>query len=208
MTKIVGLVGFIGSGKGTVADYLVEHDGYVKINFADALKDAVAVIFGWPRHLLEGDTKESREFREQPDEYWSRKLDKIVTPRWVLQVVGTECFRDVISPHIWVSAVEKKIIDNQYEKVVISDCRFPNELEMIKSLGGKTYHIQRGELPEWYETAKSDNLTGTEKMKAIYLNVHPSEYKWIGHEITATIYNNDSLESLYVNINNIITKDY
>ena len=53
---IIGLVGFIGSGKGTVGDILVTQHGYYRFAFADALKDAVATIFTWPRGLLEGDT--------------------------------------------------------------------------------------------------------------------------------------------------------
>lgn len=61
---IVGICGLIGSGKGTVADMLVGEFGFTKISFADSLKDAVAAVFGWPRNLLEGDTDESRSWRE------------------------------------------------------------------------------------------------------------------------------------------------
>lgn len=62
---LIGVVGFAGSGKGTVADILVRDHGFKKLSFADALKDAVATIFGWERHLLEGDTDESREFAKR-----------------------------------------------------------------------------------------------------------------------------------------------
>ena len=51
---IIGLLGFAGSGKGTVADILVSK-GFKKESFADPVKDAVAAIFGWERSLLEGD---------------------------------------------------------------------------------------------------------------------------------------------------------
>ena len=57
---IIGVVGFIGSGKGTVADILQNDYGYQKISFADSLKDTVASVFSWPRELLEGDTDVSR----------------------------------------------------------------------------------------------------------------------------------------------------
>ena len=67
---IVGLVGFIGAGKGTVADILVEKHGFIKESFANSVKDSVSVIFGWDRSSLEGDTPESRRWREQPDEFW------------------------------------------------------------------------------------------------------------------------------------------
>ena len=62
--SIVGIFGKAGSGKDTIANYMIENLGYIKIAFADVLKDIVSVIFSWERHLLEGDTKESREFRE------------------------------------------------------------------------------------------------------------------------------------------------
>ena len=62
---IVGICGLIGSGKGTVADFLVNDKGFTKLSFADKLKDSVATLFDWPRELLEGDTEESRQWREQ-----------------------------------------------------------------------------------------------------------------------------------------------
>ena len=65
--KVIGVCGLIGGGKGTVADILVGEFGFEKLSFADSLKDMIASIFGWRRELLEGDTKESREWREQVD---------------------------------------------------------------------------------------------------------------------------------------------
>ena len=68
---IIGICGFIGSGKDTVADYLVNFHGFRRESFANSLKDAVAVVFGWDRILLEGRTKEAREWREQVGLYYS-----------------------------------------------------------------------------------------------------------------------------------------
>ena len=70
MNKIIGVVGFMNSGKGTVGDILNEY-GYVSESFARPLKDAVSNIFGWPRSLLEGDTGFSRKWREEKDIWWS-----------------------------------------------------------------------------------------------------------------------------------------
>ena len=64
---IIGICGFQGSGKDTVADYLVNTHDFRRISFAGTLKDAVSAIFGWDRELLEGRTRESREWREQID---------------------------------------------------------------------------------------------------------------------------------------------
>ena len=68
---LIGLVGLIGSGKDTVAERLVSHHGFVRDSFAKSLKDAVSNIFGWDRNLVEGNTKESRAWREQPDTFCS-----------------------------------------------------------------------------------------------------------------------------------------
>jgi hypothetical protein len=70
---IIGICGLIGSGKGSVGDILVEQ-GFTKVSFADKLKDGVATIFGWNRAMLEGDTDESRNWREQPDDFGHKKL--------------------------------------------------------------------------------------------------------------------------------------
>ena len=78
---IIGIAGFLGSGKGTLGDILIQDYGFKSIAFADAVKDAVSVIFKWDRSLLEGDTKESRDFREHTDEYWSGKFGYEEIPR-------------------------------------------------------------------------------------------------------------------------------
>ena len=67
---LIGLVGLIGSGKDTVAEQLVKQHNFKRDSFAKSLKDATANIFGWDRALLEGHSKESREWREQPDRFW------------------------------------------------------------------------------------------------------------------------------------------
>ena len=75
---IVGICGLIGSGKDTIADHLVQDHNFVKISFADKLKDTVATLFDWDRTLLDGKTEQSRLWREQEDPYWSKELKKKV----------------------------------------------------------------------------------------------------------------------------------
>lgn len=79
MQNIIGVVGFIGSGKNTVGNFLIDSLGYKQDSFAGPLKDCVSVVFGWDRQMLEGDTKESRAWRDSPDEWWE-KTSRLVQP--------------------------------------------------------------------------------------------------------------------------------
>ena len=191
---IIGICGLIGSGKGTVGDILVEQ-GFTKVSFADKLKDGVATIFGWNRAMLEGDTDESRNWREQPDDFWSQETGRNITPRIVLQEFGTECMRDGFDDSIWVSLLKKQMLDSPGDYVV-PDVRFRNEQDMIRELGGEIWRVQRGDVPEWYGCAMLDNTTGSNLMESY--DVHVSEYKWIdmNNKFNSTIYNNSTLEQL------------
>lgn len=206
---IIGVVGFIGSGKGTVADILVNKKGFTKISFADSVKDATAAIFGWPRGLLEGDTDESREFREKKDEWWSEKTGKHITPRNMLQLMGTEAGRDVIHPDVWVLSVERKI--GMYKNVVIPDVRFPNEMNFIQSMGGFVVRVKRGEDPEWYATAlranmdkDCDNSVRCQDLMVDHYKIHYSEWAWIGHPTDYQLDNVGPLSSLEGDIEHMI----
>ena len=90
--RIIGLVGFIGSGKDSVATRLVE-SGCVQESFAGPLKDACANIFGWDRDMLEGQSGKSRDFRETCDLYWSTKLGiKDFTPKTSITTARHRCY--------------------------------------------------------------------------------------------------------------------
>ena len=146
---IIGICGLIGSGKGTVADILVNTHKFTKISFADKLKDGVASVFGWDRKMLEGDTDESRQWRELKDDFWSNETKMEVTPRLVLQLFGTDCMRNGFDDGIWVSLVKKELLDNPGRNYVIPDVRFANEVDMIRDVGGEVWEIKRGPVTEW-----------------------------------------------------------
>ena len=174
---IIGICGLIGSGKGTVADILVEQ-GFTKVSFADKLKDGVSTIFGWDRSLLEGDTDESREWREQEDDFWTEETGRTITPRIVLQEFGTECMRDGFDNGVWVSLLKKYMIDNP-SNYVVPDVRFRNEQNMIRKLGGKVWQVKRGKDPEWFARAIFDNNNPETSNLMNGFHIHESEYKWI-----------------------------
>lgn len=204
---IIGLVGFAGSGKGTVGDILVDRYDYSKLSFADAVKDATSAIFGWPRNLLEGDTDASRKFREEKDDFWSARFGYDVTPRHMLQLMGTEAGREVFHTDLWVHTVERRIKYKQeweFEtNFVIPDVRFPNEIEAIRKMGGFVVRVKRGDEPEWYEAAMKANKTG-DLNDIINADVHFSEWAWIGQSFEYEISNNGSLAMLEGDVDHLL----
>ena len=207
---IIGICGFIGSGKDTVADYLTNFHEYRRESFANSLKDAVSMVFGWDRTMLEGRTKQAREWREQKDEWWSNRLGMEITPRWVLQYWGTEVCRKAFHDDIWIASVENKL-RNSKDDIVISDCRFPNEIKSIKEAGGIVVRVVRGPEPEWYDAAVSFNCGpngnatwSLSKQKLDRLGIHASETAWVGTDFDFVLYNNSSIDDLYEQIREVI----
>lgn len=195
---IIGITGFIGSGKDTLADYLVNFHGFRRESFSSTLKDAVSDVFGWDRTLLEGRTKESREWREQVDHWWADRLGMpTLTPRWVLQYWGTEVGRKSFHDDIWIASLENKLRSSK-DNIAITDCRFPNEIESIRRAGGIMVWVQRGPLPEWYDDAVLANQgsnIGLNSMKQ--KKIHASEWSWIGSKFDFIIDNNNTIDDLY-----------
>lgn len=197
--NIIGIVGLIGSGKDTVAEILVEH-GFVRDSFAKPLKDLTAAVFGWPRDMLEGNTPESRAFRETTDLFWSRKLGiENFTPRLALQRLGTDLFRKQFQDGIWRHSLEYRLRCNANQNIAISDARFRNEIELIHNMSGKVIWVQRDELPAWWETACDANagsVTAHKLMLTTYKHIHESEWNWAGAKMDFVIQNNSTIAHL------------
>ena len=153
---------------------LYESDWKIK-KFADKLKDIVCLLLNSTRGQLE-----DREFKEQelgeewdriissngkvylPDEYPDLEYSKL-TPRLLLQLLGTECGREIIHPNIWVNALMSDYKEYNYAESIsgtsevkklykypnwiITDTRFPNELEAVKKRGGITIRVNRNKKP-------------------------------------------------------------
>ncbi len=200
---IIGLVGFIGSGKGTVGELLAQDHGFTQDSFAAPLKDAVAAIFGWDREMIEGATKASREWREQKDSFWSEKFNKPFTPRLALQLMGTEAGRNVFHQDLWVASLLNRC-NQRVESTVVTDVRFKNEVAALQKAGGVIVRVRRGAEPTWFETAKRAN-EGDADAYADMRGTHQSEWDWIGSPINHIIYNDGTLADLRDNIRHIVT---
>lgn len=208
---IIGFVGLIGAGKDTAADYLVNFHEFRRDSFASTLKDAVANVFGWDRTLLEGRTKEAREWREQVDTWWANRLNMPeLTPRWVLQYWGTDVLRNAFHDDIWIASLENKMRKTT-DNIVISDVRFPNEIKAIHNAGGIVIRVKRGTDPDWFQAAEDYNrgpnnnaCWSLSKSKLEKLKVHASEYSWVGGDIDYTVWNNASIDDLFDQIRNLV----
>lgn len=194
MRQIIALTGYSGSGKDTAASYLIEQYGFQKMSFAATLKDAISVIFGWPRDMLEGLTNVSREWRDKKDVWWSERLDMYVTPRKILQLWGTEVCRQHFHEDIWIMSLERQLSQlPETAKIVITDCRFENEAAMIRSMGGIVIHIRR-----WITAPGLRTNTNSRN--------HKSESGIEVNDSDMIISNNGTLQELHENVYNILSK--
>jgi hypothetical protein len=202
---IIGISGFQGSGKDTIADYLQNIYGFKRDSFASTLKDAVASVFGWERELLEGRTTESRQWRETVDSWWANRLNMPnLTPRLVLQLWGTEVARKAFHDDTWIASLEYKL-SKAHNDIVITDVRFPNEIRAVRDAGGIVIRVVRGPEPPWYDLAVETNTGKFNHMAHAYPEVHPSEWAWIGTQFDAVIDNNaDGLDPLFAQVKSLV----
>jgi len=120
---LVGMCGKAGSGKDTVGKYLIEKHGFRQIALADPIKRLVKDVFALDDH-----TVYDRVAREEPLEQWGGW-----SVRKLLQFIGTELFRGNIDNEVWVKSLWYRIKDDIEENdYVVTDIRFPNELEFFQ----------------------------------------------------------------------------
>jgi hypothetical protein len=188
---LLGLNGFKGSGKDTVADYLVANYDFEKVAFATKLKEATAALFDISLEDID-------EFKAQGRiQVFDGVFEgiKVYTGRAILQRIGTEVGRDIFGKDFWLDQVLPNPDDYfetacdvfqkyQVENLVVSDVRFPNELKRVKDLRGTTWRI--------YRDGVSDG--------------HASEVKPPDKLIDDVVDNTGPIESLYEEIDSLMRK--
>jgi len=131
---IVGIHGKARSGKSTLAAHLVSIWGFSEYFFAKPLKDALCALFGWDERHTEG------ELKEVEDPQWG------LSPRQAMQIIGTDCYREMIDKDFWVKVAKRFMSEAPYvdkNKIVIADIRFENEARFVREEGGLIVHIHR-----------------------------------------------------------------
>lgn len=163
MQEVIGLIGVKGAGKDTAALVFIEEFGFQRVAFADALYQEAADAFGVTVEFLNNrDTKESAldelkllnctssgfvETAMEVAEQQGLAVDvrTPLSPRWVLQLWGTE-FRRIREGHdsYWLDRVDEVIAANPASNFVVTDVRFINEAKYISAHPkGKLVRIRR-----------------------------------------------------------------
>jgi hypothetical protein len=198
---IIGICGFQSCGKDTVAKYLIDKYGFKKLSFACILKDIISIMFDWPRDKLEGITNEDRIWREQIDPWWADVFNiPNLTPRYVMQFIGTDLFRKHFHPDFWVKVFERQL--TKYSRVVVTDCRYENEINLLKNHGGLIIQLYRN-MPKWFYDYKNKKIKSNE-----FNNLHISETSWIDCNYDIIIKNNSTIDELYKELDYNLYKLY
>ena len=178
---IIGLAGKAGSGKDTVAcEWRRKKRGLGLVGFADPLKEAAKAIFGLNTTQVYHPTAKNRI-----DSYWA------MTPRDIMQRLGTECCRQHFGDDIWVKSAYRRVKRTPYTTLVFTDVRFPNEAQAIQEWGGYLVKVVR---------------PGYESPLTVEQQNHPSETaldKW--QDWDAILVNGGSLRELVLPVDEVLT---
>lgn len=181
---IIGLHGRMRAGKDTVCQMLREIDiGVERIAFADKLKRSAAAVLGITvEHLEKLKTTEGFTFtpfvnRPTYDDEWDEIMEGVspFSIRTFLQRYGTEAHRDIFGSDFWIREALPDLDPGHF--VVVTDVRFPNEIDAIHDRAGVVVHVRR---------------VGTD----ITTDSHPSEQKIPESKIDYTLDNDESLDDL------------
>jgi hypothetical protein len=124
----------------------------------------------------------------------------------MLQLWGTEVCRLGFHDDIWIASLENKL-RNSLDNVVISDCRFPNEIKSLRAAGGIIVCVERGAQPHWSTIAAKANLGDTKAQAWLRAEgIHASETAWVGTDFDFVLYNNSDIDSLYKQIQTVINQ--
>lgn len=210
--KIVGFFGFKGAGKDSGSQPFLEA-GYKKMAFADSIKDMLSAIFVWDRDLLEGNTNESRVWRETVDTWWAEKLNiPKFTPRRAMTYLGTDVMRKHVHDDLWLNSLHRKMLNRGGDRIVLTDLRHRHEINFAAKVCDSPllFHVVKGEFPAYWPVTSSPDTQYSldvkrDYMKEYYPDVHVSEWEWnyFANSSAIRIDNNGTIGDLYNRVTDV-----
>lgn len=187
--RIIAFTGPKACGKDTMAQVLlrqnngfnnVHYNYFARTPFAQGVKTICNQVFGWPLDL-----QDDSAFKETVLEEWPH-----VAPRWPMMDIAN-WFRDKYGPDVWVHTLARRIAayeeTNPFGAYVITDLRFPNELEWLKRQPNAwIVYVYRDEAEQKLQEAKA---TGD----AMALNPSEAHYDLIKAEADLVLANNQEI---------------
>jgi hypothetical protein len=141
---LLGITGKAGAGKDSLANFLVENHGFIRLAFADALRASALAIDPIVSESDDGEPLRLSAFIRVPSDWdWAKR--EIPEVRRLLQVIGTEVGREILGENVWVDLVDRQIEDGK--NYVITDVRFDNEVDFVRSKRGTVVQIVRPNNP-------------------------------------------------------------
>lgn len=134
---IVGVSGWARSGKDTVANYLVDNFGFVKMSFAEPMREALVQLN--PNIRVGGHSTELASAVRLMG--WENLKSESPDVRGLMQRLGTEVGRNMFGEDFWVNLAMSRVKPGM--NVVFADCRYPNEADAIKAAGGLIWRVER-----------------------------------------------------------------
>jgi hypothetical protein len=134
---IIGVSGWARAGKDTVADHLVDNFGFVKMSFAEPMREALVRlnpmirVAGYPTELASAVRLMG----------WENLKSESPDIRGLMQRLGTEVGREMFGEDFWVNLALSRVEPGM--NVVFADCRYPNEADAIKAAGGVVWRVER-----------------------------------------------------------------
>jgi hypothetical protein len=127
---IIGIAGRARSGKDTVANFIIAAIGGYRYSFADPIRAMLAPLGV-----------------DMNDPFWQeRKEEPIpalgVSPRRMMQTLGTEWGRQLIHPDLWIIMAHQRLLSSG-PGMVVPDVRFENEAAWVRKHGGRIIHVIR-----------------------------------------------------------------
>lgn len=155
---VIGLSGYVGTGKTSVSDWFIQNHSFRRVSFADPIRKMLMAL-----GLTEQELRDP-VLKEKP-----HKLLLGRTPRHAMESLGTGWARDNMHPQFWIGHFALQTANMPF--IICDDVRFQNEVEAMTELGGKVYRlIVPGREPRVPTDFKVQELTGVTDLDNNFIN--------------------------------------